>query len=173
MTDVTQTFNSVELAIAQGSLCRIPHLSDYLSDEEHNSKYDNAIIAISSGAQYNKLLDESDIIVGDIKRNRDSSTSSSPVKCYLRAGPRATCFFNPAQCKMAVVTCGGLCPGLNAVIYGIVNAAKDLYNVPEVWGIRGGFHGFYNWTDEDDPSAPVLLTDKIIRGLQHKGEYDE
>jgi 6-phosphofructokinase 1 len=65
-----------------------------------------------------------------------------------------------------VVTCGGLCPGLNAVIYGIVNAAKHLYNVDTVYGIRGGYHGFYNWSNMEDPRAPMVLTEDKIRGIQ-------
>ena len=33
-----------------------------------------------------------------------------------RAGPREKIYFKPEQVKAAIVTCGGLCPGLNDVI---------------------------------------------------------
>lgn len=55
-----------------------------------------------------------------------SSTSYGPgkdiksVKRWLKAGPRKHIFFNPKEVKAAIVTCGGLCPGLNNVIREIV-----------------------------------------------------
>jgi 6-phosphofructokinase 1 len=39
---------------------------------------------------------------------------------FLRAGPRKQIFFKPSETKAAIVTCGGLCPGLNVVIREIV-----------------------------------------------------
>jgi len=33
-----------------------------------------------------------------------------------RAGPRGKIYFKPEEVKAAIVTCGGLCPGLNDVI---------------------------------------------------------
>ena len=38
-----------------------------------------------------------------------------------RSGPRRTIYYDPAQVTAAVVTCGGLCPGLNDVIQNIVS----------------------------------------------------
>lgn len=55
----------------------------------------------------------------------------------VRAGARENIFFNPAECKVAIVTCGGLCPGLNDVVQGLVNKLSD-YGVPEghILGIK-------------------------------------
>lgn len=57
----------------------------------------------------------------------------------MRAGARDTIYFNPKECNCAIVTCGGLCPGLNDVVLGLVNKLSD-YGVPEghILGIRQG-----------------------------------
>ncbi len=57
------------------------------------------------------------------------------------AGPRRRIFFNPLKTRAAVLTAGGLCPGLNDVIKGLVNALSNLYGVPEIFGIRYGYRG--------------------------------
>ena len=55
----------------------------------------------------------------------------------IRAGARETIYFNPAETNVAIVTCGGLCPGLNDVVQGLVRKLED-YGVPEgnILGIR-------------------------------------
>lgn len=58
------------------------------------------------------------------------------------AGPRKTIFFDPSKVRAAVVTCGGLCPGLNNVIRGIVMQLWHGYGVRRISGIRYGFQGF-------------------------------
>ena len=58
------------------------------------------------------------------------------------AGPRRKIFFDPAKTKCAVVTCGGLCPGINDVIRSIVLEAHHNYGVAAVMGIRYGLEGF-------------------------------
>ncbi|GFH13166.1 PFK domain-containing protein [Haematococcus lacustris] len=65
----------------------------------------------------------------------------------------------------AIVTCGGLCPGLNDVVAGIVNKLTD-YGVPEgnILGIKYGFRGFY-----DQAAKPVPLTKRGVDGIQLQG----
>ena len=55
----------------------------------------------------------------------------------MRAGARETIYYNPAEVNVAIVTCGGLCPGLNDVVLGLVHKLTD-YGVPEgnILGIR-------------------------------------
>ncbi|EFJ49706.1 phosphofructokinase family protein [Volvox carteri f. nagariensis] len=83
----------------------------------------------------------------------------------IRAGARKEIFFDPQQVTAAIVTCGGLCPGLNDVVQGLVNKLTD-YGVPEgkILGIKYGFRGFY------DPSVkPVVLTKRVVDGIQLQG----
>ena len=70
----------------------------------------------------------------------------------MRAGPRARTYFAPRQVRAAVVTCGGLCPGLNNVVREIVCSLETNYGAEQVYGILGGYSGFYapqgaGWTE--------------------------
>jgi 6-phosphofructokinase 1 len=69
------------------------------------------------------------------------------------------------QVTAAIVTCGGLCPGLNDVVQNIVFTLTD-YGVPEdqILGIRYGLRGFYEREDK-----PVTLTRKMVEGIHLKG----
>lgn len=62
--------------------------------------------------------------------------------CFELAGPRARIYFDPGKVKCAIVTCGGLCPGINDVIRAIVMQAHHGYGVASVLGIRYGLEGF-------------------------------
>jgi len=83
----------------------------------------------------------------------------------VRAGARKQIYFDPQQVTAAIVTCGGLCPGLNDVVAGIVNKLTT-YGVQEgnILGIRYGFRGFY------DPNIkPIVLTAENVDGVQLEG----
>jgi 6-phosphofructokinase 1 len=58
------------------------------------------------------------------------------------AGPRANIFFDPVKTKAAIVTCGGLCPGINDVIRAVVMELYYRYGVQNIIGIKYGFQGF-------------------------------
>ncbi len=57
------------------------------------------------------------------------------------AGPREKIFFDPSKLACGVVTCGGLCPGLNNVIRSIVLSLYHHYGVNKVYGFRFGYEG--------------------------------
>ena len=59
----------------------------------------------------------------------------------VRAGPRAEVYFDPEEVHAAVVTCGGLCPGINDVIRSLVNTLEVGYGVKKISGVRYGFKG--------------------------------
>ncbi|HEY8932953.1 MAG TPA: ATP-dependent 6-phosphofructokinase [Rariglobus sp.] len=59
-----------------------------------------------------------------------------------RSGPRQKIFFDPQKSRAAIVTCGGLCPGLNDVIRGLVMTLAYSYGVTTVYGIPYGYEGF-------------------------------
>ena len=61
--------------------------------------------------------------------------------CFEAAGPRRKIFFRPEDTTCAIVTCGGLCPGLNDVIRSVVMQAYYRYKVPRTLGIPYGFEG--------------------------------
>ena len=57
------------------------------------------------------------------------------------AGPREKIFFDPSKTKAAIVTCGGLCPGINDVIRTLVMELHHRYGVRNIVGIKYGFQG--------------------------------
>ena len=57
------------------------------------------------------------------------------------AGPRSKIFFDPRVTKAGIVTCGGLCPGLNDVIRGLVMVLHHNYGIKDVFGFRFGYEG--------------------------------
>lgn len=69
--------------------------------------------------------------------------------CFIKGGPRSHIYFNPKQVVAAIVTCGGLCPGLNAVIREITYTLWQNYGVSKIYGIQYGYRGFYtyNWLE--------------------------
>jgi 6-phosphofructokinase 1 len=67
-------------------------------------------------------------------------TGIEPVS-FEKAGPRENIFFEPAKTKVAIVTCGGLCPGLNNVIRSLVNELTYRYGINRILGIKYGYEG--------------------------------
>ena len=64
----------------------------------------------------------------------------------------------------AIVTCGGLCPGLNNVIREVTKTLYNQYHAHQVWGVTGGWHGFWN-----DDYPPILLTNQSVEHVHHQG----
>jgi 6-phosphofructokinase 1 len=78
-------------------------------------------------------------------------------------GPREYIFFDPARTRAAIVTCGGLCPGLNNVIRGLVLQLAENYGVTEILGFRDGFRGLAGETE------PVRLTPGVVATIHNRG----
>lgn len=89
----------------------------------------------------------------------------APDLSFEKAGPRAKIFFNPRQTTAAVVTCGGICPGLNNVIRSAVMGFYFNYGVKNIWGIRYGYAGM----DPKLNMPPVLLTPEMVDNIHEEG----
>ena len=61
---------------------------------------------------------------------------------FEAGGPRRKIFFDPSKTRVGIVTCGGLCPGLNNVIRGLVMELTRHYGVRRIIGFRNGYQGF-------------------------------
>jgi len=84
---------------------------------------------------------------------------------FERAGPRELLFFEPEDLTAAIVTCGGLCPGINNAIRAATLELLNHYGVREVLGVRYGFAGLN--PEEGDP--PIPLTRQAVEGIHHDG----
>ena len=95
----------------------------------------DASLTPGQSAPYLNFVSESDVIIADIVRQLDQR---AVTRAFLRAGPRETTFFDPTSVRAAIVTCGGLCPGLNNVIRELVFSLWHAYGVRTIYGIQGG-----------------------------------
>ena len=87
------------------------------------------------------------------------------IPAFEMAGPRHRIFFDPARVKAAIVTCGGLCPGINNVIRTLVFELHYAYGVRSVVGIRYGYRGFipkYGY-------EPVVLNPDDVKDIHEQG----
>ncbi len=111
--------------------------------------------------------------------NRLKKEDELPLSVEV-AGPRARIFFNPAQTRAAIVTCGGLCPGINDVIRSIVMTLYYRYGVKNILGIKYGFQGLiHTYGHELLELTPGVVKDihtiggsilSSSRGMQDVGE---
>ncbi|MDD4218833.1 MAG: ATP-dependent 6-phosphofructokinase [Sphaerochaetaceae bacterium] len=81
------------------------------------------------------------------------------------AGPRETIYFNPPHVHAAIVTCGGICPGLNNVIRAIVRCFWYRYGVRRISGIQFGYRGLL----ENTPYPVIQLNPDVVDDIQEKG----
>ena len=79
-------------------------------------------------------------------------------------GPREYIYFDPSRTRAGIVTCGGLCPGLNNVIRGLVLQLADNYGVSDVVGFRDGFRGLAG-----PDVTPVRLTREVVSDIHNRG----
>jgi 6-phosphofructokinase 1 len=89
----------------------------------------------------------------------------SELPSFELAGPRNRIFFDPATLKVGIVTCGGLCPGINNVIRGLVLELTHAYGVKDIYGFRYGFEGMVARHDR----APVRLGPDSVADIHQQG----
>ena len=81
------------------------------------------------------------------------------------AGPREKIFFDPKKTRAGIVTCGGLCPGLNNVIRSLVLELHHGYGVREILGFVDGYQGLDPWRG----SEPIPLTPEAVEDIHKEG----
>lgn len=164
------------------NLQKLPHLSDYIHTlETHTNPLQNSEFYHPTKDFY---ISTSDVILTPV-----AFDLSSPISflAYHRAGPRTHICFEAARVRAAIVTCGGLCPGLNTVIRELVVGLWNMYGVRHIFGVKSGYRGFYS-IEEPVPLDPKIVhnwhkrggtaletsrggfdLDKIVDGIQHRG----
>lgn len=96
---------------------------------------------IPSPLPYGNMINTGKVMLS-LSHEYDEDIDTHQTLLFEEAGPRQDLYFDPGKTKCAIVTCGGLCPGLNDVIRAIVLEAYHAYNTPSVLGIRYGLEGF-------------------------------
>jgi 6-phosphofructokinase 1 len=96
-----------------------------------------------------------------IAKRRPGEIADLPA--FNPGGPREKLFFEPTAVTAGIVTCGGLCPGLNNVIRGLVLQLTKAYGVKKILGFRNGYQGL------TDGSEPVTLTPALVKDIHGRG----
>jgi len=84
---------------------------------------------------------------------------------FEAAGPREKIFFDPAKLSCGIVTCGGLCPGINDVIRAIVMSLHHRYEVKSIYGFKYGYQGLV----PEFGHSPVKLTPDLVSQIHEMG----
>ena len=111
------------------------------------------------GAADKVLLDDS---LSGLKR---AAADGSAQPAFELAGPRDRIFFDPRTVRCGIVTCGGLAPGLNNVVRGIVLELWAGYGVRRIFGFRYGYEGLI----ARHGHQPLTLTPESVAHIHHEG----
>jgi 6-phosphofructokinase 1 len=104
-------------------------------------------------------------ISDDVRIPERIEIGADPGLQFELAGPRAKLFFDAKKTRAGIVTCGGLCPGLNNVIRSLFLELYYGYGVRDVLGFRSGYSGL-------DPKCgvePVKITPQVVDDIHQKG----
>jgi 6-phosphofructokinase 1 len=110
------------------------------------------------------FVDDDDQILCTIKTEeiQKAQEAGEPIISLELAGARRRIYFDSSKLRCALVTCGGLCPGLNDIIRAIVLELYFHYGVRNIYGIRYGLEGFipeygHDWLDLDPGKVSNIL----------------
>ena len=162
----------------------MPDLKIIRADELGPAKYESPL-----KGQLSRFYNGEAISTGDRTKDFAELESIDDIEYFELAGPREKLFFNPAETTVGIVTCGGLCPGLNDVIRALTFCSLDSYGVKRVLGFKYGYEGlvakYYHYpielttdnTDEIHEKGGTILkssrgaqdTDEIINTMIHYG----
>jgi len=136
---------AAELAVKTLGECR--HASPLAGPDSHEPFVDEA----------RRVLLCSDAV--ELRHMGDALPSFEP------AGPRARIFFDPDALACGILTCGGLCPGLNNVVRAIVLRLAYAYRIRRIYGFSYGYEGLAR----PDVHEPVLLFPDAVEHLHERG----
>jgi 6-phosphofructokinase 1 len=101
----------------------------------------------------------------DIDELRTQFLAGIDPPAFELAGPQENIYFEPGTLKCGIVTCGGLCLGLNDVIRSIVSCLREKYGVATIYGFRFGFEGLV----ERSALTPIELTMRQVSQIHEVG----
>lgn len=144
---------NLDFTIETLGTCKVPsplHLSTRLNDFIAN------------------YVSDDEYIVYDIDQKVSAESGITEPKCCQmieKAGPREKLYFDPKKVCAGIVTCGGLCPGLNDVIRSLVMTLWHQYGVRNILGIPFGYCGFL----PEYGYEPIRLEPKMVSNIHQHG----
>lgn len=109
------------------TVVRVPHLRDYLGDLESITS------PLLSQRGQKGFIKEDEVVLKDIVI---SQSQKNPLRAFVRAGPREDVYFEQGV-RAAIVSCGGICPGINTVIRELTLCLNQ-YHAETVFGVQHG-----------------------------------
>lgn len=111
-------------------------------------------------------VDEGVRVPSRLLRHADGRTDEAePDLLFELAGPRRKLFFRPEETRAGIVTCGGLCPGLNNVIRSLFHELHHCYGIKAVLGFQDGYRGL----DPQRGKEPIVLTSDFVEDIHREG----
>eukprot|EP00163_Fabomonas_tropica_P006314 TRINITY_DN1589_c0_g1_i1.p1 TRINITY_DN1589_c0_g1~~TRINITY_DN1589_c0_g1_i1.p1 ORF type:complete len:420 (+),score=77.80 TRINITY_DN1589_c0_g1_i1:742-2001(+) len=115
--------------------------------------------------RYNEEIGNDEVVLATPIRGGPDRYRRDEQVAFVRAGPRPTLYFHKDEVRACIVTCGGLCPGLNNVIQEIVLTLYHNYGVRSIYGVRYGYQGIYN----SDRYPWLELNPDVVRDIGDVG----
>jgi 6-phosphofructokinase 1 len=114
-----------------------------------------------------RCVDEDDrvLVSANTRALQPFLEAGQPPPAFEAAGPRAQIYFAPSQLTCGIVTCGGLCPGINNAIRAIVLTLHYAYGVPRILGFRYGYAGLSSQSGYE----PLLLSPAAVDTIHEHG----
>lgn len=168
---------------------KVDHISEWTSNQ--NNSYPNPLslkdkvpsswfVGLNDAVAMNvkidalETLDDTCVLPDDNDENSTATTEqeecttivgrdSINAEAFILAGPRSQISFDPSTSKAAIVTCGGLCPGLNSVVREVVMCLSRQYGVQDIVGIPKGYRGFLY------PEEWKRLDEGVVQNLHMQG----
>jgi 6-phosphofructokinase 1 len=129
-------------------------------------RYDSPLMARLGRAALHPVGQVERVLLDDRVPNQPRETRDRPRgPTFELAGPRDRIFFDTATLRCGIVTCGGLCPGINNVVRGLVLELTHAYGVKEIFGFRYGFEGMV----ARHGHAPVRLGPAQVGEIHQQG----
>eukprot|EP00826_Nyctotherus_ovalis_P015146 TRINITY_DN14280_c0_g1_i10.p1 TRINITY_DN14280_c0_g1~~TRINITY_DN14280_c0_g1_i10.p1 ORF type:complete len:430 (+),score=121.74 TRINITY_DN14280_c0_g1_i10:197-1486(+) len=149
---------------------RVEEVQTFLKDDVH-SEIPNPMVVEDEKSYLSErfLTSESCIPLGAFTiggKEYHSIRELMDAPRYKKAGPKTHLYYDPSKVKPVIVTCGGVCPGLNVVIRELVMMLCHGYKVQEVYGVKYGFEGF--WKQTSDGDCYVRLVPEMRREFDRK-----
>ena len=138
----------------------VPSLGAALIDSPLGEQLEQRLLSFHYAEESDRVLLD-DTLSATLARDRPIAE----LPAFEPAGPRRKIFFAPAQTRAAIVTCGGLCPGLNDVIRGLTLELTLRYGIQRVYGFLNGYRGF---TPEFRDTA-IDLTPQVVSNINELG----
>ncbi|MGL5955441.1 MAG: ATP-dependent 6-phosphofructokinase, partial [Brevinema sp.] len=111
------------------------------------------------------FVTDNERVLYDVIYHHNTDQMPEPTLSFEKAGPRKNMFFDPKKSKAAIITCGGLCPGINDVIRSIVRELYFGYGVQSILGIPYGYQGLTNLKKY----KPITLDPEVVDNIHTLG----